>query len=77
MDLQGKSAKLEEGWLYTETLDGTAFNEKIIVVKGVITQKIIFDKRPCPNMDRTELEPKLLLTNTLFKNMEIKGEKKE
>lgn len=55
MDLIGKSSKLPTGWLYTETLDGKTFNEKIILVKGVITQKILFDKRPCPNMERTEI----------------------
>ncbi len=55
MDLIGKSTKLDEGWLYTETADGSAFEEKVIVVKGVITQKITFDKRPCPNMERAEI----------------------
>jgi hypothetical protein len=47
----------------------------VIVIKGVIKKKIIFDKRPCPNMDRTEHEPKFELANTLFKQLELKGEK--
>jgi len=73
MDLIGKSIKLEEPWLYTETVDGEGYNEKVIRVKGVITTKILFDKRPCPNMERSEIEPKLSMTNNLFKNMEIRG----
>ena len=52
MDLVGKAVNLEEGWLYTETIDGGNETEKIILVKGVIKTKVIFDKRPCPNMDR-------------------------
>lgn len=55
MDLIGKSIKLDEGWLYTETTDGSGFEEKVILVKGIVTQKITFDKRPCPNMERAEI----------------------
>ena len=69
MDLIGKASKAEEGWLYTETVDGDDPNEKKIVVKGVVTRKVLFDKRPCPNMERTDIEPKLAVTNNLFKNM--------
>ena len=50
MDLVGKATKLDQGWLYTQTEEGKDSNEKIIKVKGIITQKILFDKRPCPNM---------------------------
>ena len=67
MDLVGKAVPLEEGWLYTETKEGSSANEKVILVKGVVKSKIIFDKRPCPNMERTEHEPKYELTNAMFK----------
>lgn len=75
MDLLGKAVNLEEGWLYTETIEGSSPDEKIIVVKGVIIKKILFDKRPCPNMERSEMEPRMALANNLFKNLEIKGQK--
>ena len=73
MDLIGTATKLEEPWLYTETVDGDSQDEKVIVVKGIITTKLLFDKRPCPDMERSEIEPRLSITNNLFKNMEIKG----
>jgi hypothetical protein len=73
MDLVGKAVKLEEGWLYTETTEGESYGSKIVTVKGVITRKILFDKRPCPNMERSEIEPKLSVANNLFKNMDLKG----
>lgn len=50
MDLVGRAVPLDEGWLYTETKEGSNANEKVILVKGVVKSKIIFDKRPCPNM---------------------------
>ena len=74
MDLFGKAVKMDSGWLYTETIEGNNMNEKNIVVKGVISKKILFDKRPCPNMERAELEPKLQMTNNLFKNLEIRND---
>ena len=56
MDLIGRAVDLKgDDWLYTTTMDGMDFNEKIINIKGVITKKIIFDKRPCPNMERSEV----------------------
>jgi hypothetical protein len=55
MDLVGRAIALDEGWLYTETKAGTNENEKVILVKGIVKNKIIFDKRPCPNMERTEV----------------------
>ncbi len=58
MDLVGKAVTLEQGWLYTETKPGSNDNEKVIVVKGVIKTKILFENRPCPNMDRAEVAPK-------------------
>jgi hypothetical protein len=54
MDLVGKAITLDGGWLYTETIPGGSQNERIIVVKGVVKTKVVFDKRPCPNMDRAE-----------------------
>ena len=36
MDLVGKAISLDEGWLYTETIDSGNESEKIVLVKLVV-----------------------------------------
>jgi hypothetical protein len=57
MDLIGKTTKIDDHLLYTETIDSKNPNEKILMVKGVITKKILFEKRPIPNMLRADMQP--------------------
>lgn len=73
MDLIGKCTPLEEGWLHTETKDGANQDEKNVIIKGVIVNKVTFDKRPCPNMERASLEPRIEIANNLFKQLDIKS----
>lgn len=41
-------------------------NCKTIVVKGIITKKIVFENRPAPDMDRALMTKKEGLTHAMF-----------
>lgn len=45
--------KFDESFLYTESIQ-VSNEERIIMVKGIVTKKLIFNKRPSPNLDRIE-----------------------
>ena len=54
VDLVGYEVPLaNEHFLYTESIAVSA-HEKVILVKGIVTKKIVFNKRPTPNLDRGE-----------------------
>ncbi len=52
MDLVGKEVKLNTKQIVTETIINDNNSTKTILVKGVISKKIMFENRPAPDMDR-------------------------
>ena len=43
--------KFDEHFLFTESVK-ISDDEKLILVKGIVKKKLIFNKRPSPNLDR-------------------------
>ena len=52
MDLIGKEVKLTTKQLVTETIIGKDNMEKIVLIKGIVSKKIVFENRPAPDMER-------------------------
>ena len=52
VDIVGyEDEKFDEHFLYVETVCESEA-EKILIIKGMVTKKVIFNKRPTPNLDR-------------------------
>lgn len=58
MDISGFEVKdLDETFLHVETIQKSA-EQQILIIKGVVTKKIVFNKRPYPNIERAaEMKP--------------------
>lgn len=52
MDLVGKEVKLGSKQIVTETISNMDGLTKTVLVKGMITKKIVFENRPAPDMER-------------------------
>jgi hypothetical protein len=52
MDLVGKEVKLTTKQIVTETVINDNNSSKVILVKGVVSRKIVFENRPAPDMNR-------------------------
>lgn len=50
LDIAGFEVQhLDEQFLHVETVEKTE-DEQILMIKGIVTSKIIFNKRPYPNI---------------------------
>ncbi len=77
MDLIGKEVKLTGKQLVTETLNNSDPLSKTILVKGVITKKIVFENRPAPDMERVVSVKRDSVNHKMFSKVEERQQQQQ
>lgn len=67
MDLSGYEVeKLDESFVHIETVEKTS-DYQVLMIKGIVTKKVVFMKRPYPNIQRITEVKKVNEKFNLFK----------
>lgn len=69
MDISGFEVKdLNETFLHVETVEKSA-EYQVLVIKGIVSKKIIFNKRPYPNIERAAESKPMAEKFNIFKKL--------